>query len=132
MSISDNRLKKQSARKTAAVYLGVSLFCGLFSTIYEHYSHGVYSDYMVYLFLFPLLGGALPFAAIGFIEKLRYPGRLSLNLYHSGVAALTVGSCFKGVVEIYGTTSALVPVYWIAGAAFAAAGAFVYLLSVVR
>jgi hypothetical protein len=33
-------------------YLGFTLFCGLFSLIYEHFSHGVYSDYMVYLFLF--------------------------------------------------------------------------------
>ena len=33
----------------------------------------------------------------------------------SPTAALTVGSCASGILEIYGTTSDLIPIYWIFG-----------------
>jgi hypothetical protein len=51
-------MRSRKARKTAGVYLGVSLFCCLFGFIYERHSHGVHSGYMAYMFFFPLLGGA--------------------------------------------------------------------------
>lgn len=117
-----------SVKKTAAVYLSVALFCGIFSYVYERFSHGVYSDFMVYLFLFPLLGGALPHLAILFFRA-RAPRRLSENLYNSGVATLTVGSCLRGIFEIYGTSSPYVAAYWWAGAALLMLGAGAYLLA---
>lgn len=129
MSISDIKSKKSKAHKTIIAYLGITIFCGVFSTVYEHFSHGVYSDYMIFLFLFPLAGGVLPFTLIWLIDRMQFPGRISLNLYNSGIATLSVGSCFKGVLEIYGTTSFYMPVYWIAGTVLAAAGAAVYLFS---
>jgi hypothetical protein len=110
-------------------YIGFTLFCGLFSFVYEHYSHGVYSDNMIYFFLFPLLGGVLPYGVLGLINKLHFPGHISMNLYNSGIATLTVGSCFEGVLEIYGTTSSYMSVYWIAGAALTALGTVIYLFS---
>lgn len=110
-------------------YLGAALFCGIFSLVYEHFSHGVYSGFMVFLFLFPLAGGALPFGAIRLMGARCFPGRLALNLYHSGIAALTVGSCLQGVLEIYGTTSPYMPVYWIAGGALAGSGMVCFLLT---
>ncbi len=132
MSISDEIRKSQRVRKTAGVYLGVSLFCCLFSFVYEQHSHGIYSAYMVYMFFFPLLGGAAPFAAIGLNHRLRFPGRFSRNAYHSGIAALTVGSALRGALEIYGTSSDYMAVYWIAGIALAVLGAFAYLFSVLH
>ncbi len=126
MSISDIKIKKRKARKTVIIYLGVTLFCGLFSMVYEHFSHGVYSDYMIYLFLFPLSGGVLPFAVIGLMDRLYFPGRISLNLYNSGIATLSVGCCFKGVLEIYGTTSYYMPVYWIVGTVLTASGIVIH------
>lgn len=51
---------------------------------------------------------------------LAWKGRFSLtavpvSLYHAELAALTVGSCVFGILEIYGTTSDLIPIYWIFG-----------------
>ena len=51
--------------KRAAVncrnYAAVSAFMLLFGAVYEYFSHGVFSAFMVYAFLIPLLGGYLPF-----------------------------------------------------------------------
>lgn len=127
MSILDTEDKKTRALNTARVYLGIALFCGFFSFVYEHFSHGVYSDYMVYLFLFPLVGGTLAFGILWLLGGRFFPERLSLNLYNSGIAALTVGSCLEGVLEIYATTSDYMPVYWITGAALTASGILCFL-----
>lgn len=125
MFISDIKLKKEHIDKTAFVYLLVSLFCVLFGAVYEHYSHEVYSGYMIYAFVFPLAGGVLPFALISRYGR-RVPGRLSLNLYNAGIAALTVGSIMKGVMEIYGTTNGILQIYRIAGFGFVGIGLLLY------
>ena len=41
-------------------YLTASVFCALFGAVYELFSHGVYSYWMIYAFAFPLLLGAIP------------------------------------------------------------------------
>lgn len=102
------------ASKTAFVYLLISLFCALFGAVYEVFSHEVYSFYMLYAFLFPLAGGTFPFLAISLFRK-RYPEIVARNVYHSGIATLTVGSIIQGVLEIYGTTNRLTGLYWTVG-----------------
>ena len=77
--------------------------------------------------MFPLVGGAVPFTLIGLIRPLQCPSPSSSRLYNSGIAALTLGSCLSGVLEIYGTTSIYVNVYWIAGVALAGIGITLYL-----
>lgn len=109
------------ALKTAFVYLLISLFCILFGAVYEVFSHDVYSYYMLYAFAFPLAGGTLPFLAISLFRK-RYPGAIARNIYHSGIATLTVGSIIHGVLEIYGTTNHLTGLYWIVGVILLIAG----------
>lgn len=121
--ISEN---KKSDRKSVIGYLCVSIFCVIFSTIYEYFSHGVYSNFMIYMFLFPLLGGVFPFLAVSFIHHLPHPCRLSANLYNSGIATLTVGSCLQGVLDIYGTSSDYMIAYWILGIIFIVVGLLVY------
>ena len=111
--------------KTGFVYLFISLFCVLFGAVYEYFSHDVYSYFMLYAFVFPLAGGALPFFGLAFCS-LPPPDRVSCNLYHSGIAALTVGSLFEGVLEIYGTTNRLVLVYWTLGVGFLLLGLILY------
>lgn len=86
---------------------------------------------MIFLFLFPLLGGIIPFGIIGLFKRLGFPGRIPVNLYNAGIATLIVGSCMAGVLEIYGTSSAYMPVYWIAGSALAAVGIAIYMVSAV-
>lgn len=112
---------------TGFVYLIISLLCAVFGMIYEHFSHEVYSGFMIYAFLFPLTGGTVVFNLFSIIGK-RLPKRLEFNLYNSGIAALTVGSIFSGVLEIYGTTNRLVNVYWYVGPAFSAAGIIIYMI----
>lgn len=126
MSASDIKRMKNMNR-TGFVYLLISMFCVLFGAVYEYFSHEVYSYFMLYAFVFPLAGGALPFFAMAFC-RIPMPDRASLNLYHSGIAALTTGSLFEGVLEIYGTTNRLVSVYWILGILFILTAIFIYCL----
>ena len=77
--------------------------------VYEQFSHGVYSGFMVYAFLPPLVLGSCPLL-IRALRGKALPGRWC-------VLALTVGCLFQGALEIYGTTSRLVIGYWIAGGA---------------
>jgi hypothetical protein len=116
--------------KISFVYLLISLFCILFGAVYEYFSHEVYSYYMIYAFLFPLIGGTLSFSVLARFNFRHLPERLSINLYNSGIAALTVGSLFQGVLEIYGTTNALIRVYWFVGFAFLIMGLLLYLVGI--
>lgn len=102
-------------------YLLISMLCLLFGAGYEQFSHQVYSGYMVYAFVFPLVGGALVFLTMARF-KCRKWRRRSMSLYHSGIASFTVGSIMKGVLEIYGTTNELLRIYWYVGAGFVIAG----------
>ncbi len=121
------RSRAAIAAQTAIVYLWISLFSAMFGIVYEIFSHQVYSSYMLFAFAFPLLGGALPFLAISFLQGKWYPGVIARNLYHSGIAALTVGSIVQGVLEIYGTTNDLIRIYWGGGALLVGLGILVFL-----
>lgn len=110
---------RNAAKKGALIYLGITLFCFIFSTIYEYFSHGVYSEYMTLLFLFPFLGGVIPNLILMFF---RYPSGTAVSLWNCGIATLGLGSCLRGIFDIYGTTQSLVTVYWYVGGALLAAG----------
>ena len=101
MYISVNQ--KDQAVRTAHNYIRISLFIALFGAIYELFSHEVYSYHMIYAFVIPLAGGALPFLLIAMGRAKRYPGKISRSLYHAGIATLTVGSIMSGILTIYGT-----------------------------
>ena len=88
-------------------------FLGLFAAVYEAFSHGVYSYFMLFAFAIPLVMGVLPYTLLLIKEK--YPDRIFLNLWNSAIAALSMGSVFAGVLAIYGTTNSLIIVYPIAG-----------------
>ncbi len=124
--------KRRGMAKTAFVYLLVTLFLVLFGAVYEHFSHEVYSYYMIYAFVIPLACGVLPFLILAFSIGVMIPGRGPLNLYHSGIASFTVGCIFKGVLEIYGTTNSLIMVYWITGFVLLMLGIIWYLLDYIR
>ena len=129
---SDTDGRARRAAKTAFVYLCVSVFCVLLGAVYERFSHGVYSFYMIYAFGFPLVGGALPFAALSLWGRGAYPRAVPAGLYHAGVATLAVGSIVCGVLEIYGTTNALSRVYWIAGVCLVLAAVCTAIVEAVR
>ncbi len=102
--------------KIAFYYLLISIFTACFGAVYEAFSYGVYSYFMLYAFAFPLAGGCLPFFILGlWHHDKKMPPALCADLYHSGIATLTVGSVIRGVLDIYGTTNYLLNYYWIAG-----------------
>lgn len=111
MSVSHTELARIGQR-----YLFSALPCLIFALVYERFSHGIFSAYMGFAFLIPLLGGALPACALARSRRIRLPRRAETWLYAAGLAALTVGSLFQGALDIYGTTSRLVRGYWLAGA----------------
>lgn len=97
-------------------YLFLSLFVFVFSQIYEYFSHGVYSNYMLYAFLIPFLGLALPSFLLHSLKK-ALPAN-SRFLWKCGIATLTVGSIYKGILEIYGTNGYFEFPYLFLGVAF--------------
>ncbi len=90
-------------------------FLALFGAIYELFSHGVTSYYMIYAFALPLIMGILPYEVM--LMKNRFPGKTFAYIWNTAIATLSVGCLFKGVLEIYGTTNRLIIVYPVAGAA---------------
>lgn len=61
--------------RTALIYLIISMFLAAAGAVYEHFSFGVYSYYMIYAFAVPLVGGTLPF-------MLRYMRGVKQSGYH--------------------------------------------------
>ena len=99
--------------------LSGTLFLVLFGAVYESFSHGVYSYFMLYAFAIPLVFGVTLYAVLLCARK--HPNRVFLNLWNAAIATFSAGSVFQGVLEIYGTTDALVIVYPIAGTVLAIA-----------
>lgn len=126
MFISATKARRKSMAQTGFAYLLAALFCACFGAAYEYYSHEVYSGYMIYAFLFPLAFGALPFVALSIRDGGPLPGRLPVNLYNAGIAALTVGSVMEGALEIYGTTNDMLRLYWLVGGGLAGSGLLLY------
>ena len=111
--------------KFTYIWLFISIFLLIFSTIYETFSFGVISLSMVFLFLYPLLLGALP---TFFIEKY---GLSKMNrIYIDGVIILTIRSLIVGVLEIYGTDTRFSKYYMIAGIGLLSIGIITYYLNI--
>ena len=121
MFTSDRTSNKGKYGSTISGYLLAAVSCAVFGAIYECFSHGVYSCFMIGASAFPLLFGALAFRLLQKYGK-PFPGKLAENFICAGVAALTVGSIVQGVLEIYGTANPLVTGYWIAGGLLTAIG----------
>lgn len=123
LSISDIEKARKNLQKTGFIYLLLAVICAFAGAIYEIFSHGVFSYYMLYAFGFPLAGGALPFLAAGCFGRRDF-GRTALRAYHAGIGTLTTGSFVQGILEIYGTTNKLVFVYWVLGGVLLTGGIF--------
>lgn len=108
MSISVKTMLKQIFMQLISAF-----WFAFFGAVYERFSHEVYSYYMIYAFAIPLVMGALPYSIMAL--KQYQPDRSFLHLWNSSVITFTIGSIFKGVLDIYGTTNSLLTVYPIAG-----------------
>lgn len=97
------------------IWLCVSLGCIVITNVYALFGHGIRSDAMDYMFLYPLLGGAAVMLLLDVVfRRLCYP-RLALNLHSAGIATLTVGGMVQGILDIAGTASAYTIVFTVAG-----------------
>lgn len=117
--------------KTGLRYLIASILTAVAAAVYELFSHGVYSNFMIYAFIVPLAGGALPeLLAAARINKKRAahdsaqvtgPRRAS-GVRLAVIVTLTAGSLVKGVLDIYGTTNRLLIIYPAAAVLIAVTG----------
>ena len=117
----------RSLQKHLIGSIAAALFCALFAAVYESFIFGVYSYFMLFAFVVPLLGCSLPYSIMVFRNR-NIPGASALRLWNSGIAILTVGSIIQGVIEIYGTTNHLTIIYAAAGIFFLIAGLMSWLL----
>lgn len=113
--------------KLVFTYLIITLVCAGFGAVYEFFSHGVYSYYMLYAFMIPFLGGTVYFYCILYFRS-KIPGCIARRFQHFGILTVTVGCMVCGILEIYGTTNHLVNIYFIVGGMFFVIGNFMYLL----
>lgn len=100
----------------------------VFALIYEYFSHGVYSMSMLLAFLYPFIGGIIYIFLAVNLDCVRKAFGIASNLFMAGIATLTVGSLFTGVLEIYGTTNKLMIVYKLLGSISLSFGIVLFLL----
>ena len=127
MYTSDTRDTGKELR-TGMIYLAASLVIAAAAAVYGLFSHGVYSYWMTYAFMLPLLLGAMPHLLSAFKNEMRKAGsaagtngllrkadvfrkHFSGDLQVAVIAALTTGSLLKGALDIYGTTNRLLIAY---------------------
>ena len=123
----------KNVMRTLFIYIGITLFVVLFSTIYEINSHKVYSADMVFAFIYPLIFGVGMYTLLRFIPIARVPGIIPATIYNFGVAMLTVRSIFIGVLKIYGTTNrAMVAIYTVLALTFIIIGFGLYLFIIIK
>lgn len=103
-----------------------------FAAVYECFSHQVYSRAMILAFLYPLLGGFIPATLLMSAKARLQPGEWTRSFWSVGIAALTLGSLFRGVLEIYGTTSSLSVAYPVLGWSLLALGLFAWIMELHR
>ena len=144
-----------SAIKTGMKYLAASIVIAAAAAVYGLFSHGVYSYFMTYAFMIPLLGGALPhlIAAMKradsdtenstdepeeYTESKAQKGLAKISDAKDTelaiIATLTAVSLLKGALDIYGTTNRLLIAYpvialLILGIALAAKGKAQYFIN---
>ena len=114
----DGKQTAPSHLKAARRYLVAALGCAAFALIYAQFSHGVYSPFMTFMFVIPLVGGACTALACHVAHVRDFP-RASRQAWALALASLTIASCLKGIFDIAGTASPLLLAYPIAAIAFA-------------
>ncbi len=123
---SADKKRSRAAGSIAFNYTVAAAAVAVIGLIYELFSHGVWSVFMGFGFIVPLVLGALPNFII-WLSGAKEPGAAAENVYACGVVTLTAGCLLNGVLEIFGTTNHLIKIYPIAGACLTAAGAILYL-----
>ena len=96
LSILDTKKKKS--------YIIAVVITLMFGFIYEQFSHDVYSNYMMFAFVIPLIGYILHLIT-----------KIDSEVYDCGIVTITLYSILKGVFEIIGITNKYIIIYLIVG-----------------
>lgn len=83
----------------------------IFGAIYEHFSFGVYSGYMIYAFVPMLVETAF---LMVMYEKKRFIGSTAKMFLRCASITASIGCAATGIVEIYGTENRMLKYYAIA------------------
>lgn len=116
--------------KTAIIYALISVFCLIFSQVYEYFSYGEYSIYMRKMFLIPLFGGLFPSLIILNCHVSKCITRPCFNLWNSGIAVLVFGCLIRGIIQISGRTTSYDRYYFIIGTFFIITGMIYNILKI--
>ena len=117
-------LDRRRYLRRMAAYAAAALFCGIFFLVYDRFSHGVRSFYMTFCFLPP----AVACAVNGICALLRLGfSRLGDNLFGGGIGLITAGFVLRGILEIAGSDSAYLPVFFIGGGWMIVCGIIVWI-----
>lgn len=95
----------------------MAAFLFIFSRIYESLSYGEVSVFMHYMFCATLVGGIL---LLGLLQVKPNLSRITYNLWNSGIATITAGCLFRGIINLSGRSTTLDQPYWYVGAGFLA------------
>lgn len=119
-------------KRTVLSYSGMTIFLVILNYIYSFFSHQVSSNYMTYMFLYPLVGGVFISTLLILFRKLveikfYYVGKAIFNY---GIATLTIRSFIKGVFQIAGTDSDYLVYYFYIGSLFIMIGFICILVSI--
>ncbi len=107
-----------------------AVFLAIFGAVYESFSHEVYSYFMIYAFMVPLVMGACVYMV--FLIKNRDPGWTAITFWNASISAFALWSVFRGILEIYGTTNAKSSVYPVIGAVAAACAVVSYAVNICK
>ena len=124
---------KRNTLKSLYIYIGITIFIGLFGAIYEMNSNNVFSPAMYLAWIIPCVLGVGVYLVLTYSPIKQVPGTLVECIYNFGVAMLTVRSIFIGVIEIYGTTNrAMVAIYTVLAWLFIIVGLGLYLFILIK
>ena len=105
-----------SNKKELFFYTVTTVVTLVVGTVYEFFSHQVYSPFMYLLFMIPLVLGVVPNLAAKLTKKTFLASDDAKAAYKMGVLTFIFGSFLKGVFDIYGTSSIYPTLYLPVGA----------------
>ena len=130
MFILESNVNREELTRTCLISALISLFCFVFYLVYNHFSHGVHSPYMTFLFAWPLVLLTIPSLACLMLWSVPGPSVLSSLFWKTGTAAVTVSSMLRGIFDIAGNSSVYQVILMAAGLFFLVVGFILYLFAV--
>lgn len=108
MQIIVNLTERRSSPTRRAVTTIVTLVAG---TVFEFFTHQVYSPFMYLIFIIPFVLGVVPNLIAKKTGKTFLKSEDAEATYKMGVLTFIFGSFLKGVFDIYGTSSVYPALY---------------------